>query len=42
MEIKNIKEEDSRVSKKIPKAIFKANKKPWEIVCDIALPCATK
>lgn len=25
-----------------PKSIFVANKTPWEVVCDIALPCATQ
>jgi len=43
MQIKNVKR--GRVSeylKKYPKAIFKQNKKPWEIPCDIALPCATQ
>lgn len=25
-----------------PKASFHANKKPWEVPCDIALPCATQ
>ncbi|MDG1792013.1 MAG: NADP-specific glutamate dehydrogenase, partial [Flavobacteriaceae bacterium] len=27
--------------KKYPKAVFFKNKTPWEIKCDIALPCAT-
>ena len=43
MEIKNIKR--GRIQgyqKKYPKAIFEANKKPWGIACDIALPCATQ
>ena len=43
MEIKNIKRgRIQEYQKKYPKAIFKANKKPWEIVCDIALPWHTK
>ena len=28
--------------KKYPKAVFFKNKTPWEIKCDIALPCATQ
>ena len=43
MEIKNIKRgRIQEYQKKYPKAIFKANKTPWEIACDIALPCATQ
>ncbi|MDG2146610.1 MAG: NADP-specific glutamate dehydrogenase [Flavobacteriaceae bacterium] len=43
MEIKNIKRgRIQEYQKKYPKAIFEANKKPWGIVCDIALPCATQ
>ena len=43
MEIKNVKR--GRIGeylKKYPKATFVSNKKPWEIPCDIALPCATQ
>ena len=43
MEIKNVKRARIReYQKKYPKAIFEANKKPWGIPCDIALPCATQ
>ena len=43
MEIKNVKRARIReYQKKYPKAIFEANKKPWGISCDIALPCATQ
>lgn len=43
MEIKNIKRgRIQEYQKKYPKAIFEANKKPWGIACDIALPCATQ
>ncbi len=43
MEIKNVNY--SRISDyitKYPSAKFIANKRPWEIKCDIALPCATQ
>ncbi len=43
MDLKNIKRE--RISKYIdeyPKAKFFNNKTPWNIKCDIALPCATQ
>ena len=43
MDLKNIKRE--RISKYIdeyPKAKFFKNKTPWNIKCDIALPCATQ
>jgi len=43
MEIKN--ELRGRIAdylKKYPKAKFIAGKRPWEIKCDIALPCATQ
>ena len=43
MEIKNVKRARIReYQKKYPKAVFEANKKPWGISCDIALPCATQ
>ena len=43
MEIKNVKRARiGEYQKKYPKAIFEANKKPWGISCDIALPCATQ
>jgi len=43
MELKNIKR--ARISSyldKYPKAKFIAGKTPWEVPCDIALPCATQ
>jgi len=43
MTIKNI--ERGRIDqylKYYPKSIFKKNSKPWNIKCDIALPCATE
>lgn len=43
MKIKN--EDRGRISdyvKKYPKAKFVAKKKPWEVKCDVALPCATQ
>ena len=43
MEIKNVKRARiGEYQKKYPKAIFEANKTPWGISCDIALPCATQ
>ncbi len=43
MEIKNVNY--GRIAdyiSKYPKAKFIANKRPWEVKCDIALPCATQ
>lgn len=43
MHLKNV--ERARINeyvKKYPKAKFIKDKKPWEIKCDIALPCATQ
>lgn len=43
MELKNVKR--GRISEyleKYPKAKFVAGKTPWEVKCDIALPCATQ
>ncbi|MDC6480276.1 NADP-specific glutamate dehydrogenase [Flavobacteriaceae bacterium] len=43
MNLKNIKR--GRINeyiKKYPNAVFFKNKTPWEIKCDIALPCATQ
>lgn len=43
MTLKNVKR--ARISeyvKTYPKAKFVANKTPWEVKCDIALPCATQ
>lgn len=43
MKIKN--EQRGRISEyisKYPKAKFVAGKRPWEVKCDIALPCATQ
>ena len=43
MHLKN--EERTRISeytKKYTSAIYVEGKKPWEVVCDIALPCATQ
>ena len=43
MELKNIKRERiSAYIKKYSKAEFHANKDPWSIKCDIAIPCATQ
>ena len=43
MKVKN--EQRGRVSymlRKFPNMIFKAKEKPWQVPCDIALPCATQ
>ena len=43
MDLKNVKR--ARIDeyiKKYPKAIFYKGKTPWEVPCDIALPCATQ
>jgi glutamate dehydrogenase (NADP+) len=43
MELKNIKR--ARISdyiEKYPKAKFVAGKTPWEVACEVALPCATQ
>jgi glutamate dehydrogenase (NADP+) len=43
MEIKNVKR--GRINeyvKKYPKAKFVAGKRPWEVKCDVAMPCATQ
>tara|TARA_B100000767_G_C19757501_1_gene533609 strand:+ start:1273 stop:2613 length:1341 start_codon:yes stop_codon:yes gene_type:complete len=43
MFIKNVKRERiSEFIKKYPRASFHSNKKPWEVKCSIALPCATQ
>ena len=43
MELKNVKRERiSAYVKKYPKAEFYANKNPWSVKCDIAIPCATQ
>lgn len=43
MQIKNVDfDRISEYVKKYPKAKFVEGKKPWEIKCDIALPCATQ
>jgi len=43
MELKNIKRDRiSAYIKKYPKAEFHANKNPWSVKCDIAIPCATQ
>ena len=43
MELKNIKRDRiSTYIKKYPKAEFHANKNPWSVKCDIAIPCATQ
>ena len=43
MELKNIKRDRiSAYVKKYPKAQFHADKNPWSVVCDIAIPCATQ
>jgi glutamate dehydrogenase (NADP+) len=43
MQIKNV--DYARISeytKKYPNATYVAGKRPWEVTCDIALPCATQ
>ena len=43
MEIKNVKR--GRIKeyiKKYPKAKFVAGKRPWEVKCEVAMPCATQ
>ena len=43
MDIKN--NERGRISdyiKTYPKAVFKKNRKPWEVKCDVAFPSATQ
>ena len=43
MDLKNVKR--ARIDeyiKKYPKATFHKGKTPWEVPCDIALPCATQ
>ncbi|MGB2273734.1 MAG: NADP-specific glutamate dehydrogenase, partial [Flavicella sp.] len=43
MKLKN--EKRARISeyiKKYPKAVYMEGQKPWSVVCDIALPCATQ
>ncbi len=43
MDIKNVRR--GRISEyvdKYPSAKFVAGKRPWEVICDIALPCATQ
>ena len=43
MDLKNNKRERiSEYVKKFPKAKFYKNKTPWQVPCDIALPCATQ
>ena len=43
MELKNVhRKRIHEYVKKYPKAVFFKNKTPWEIKCDIALPCATQ
>ncbi|MEK9781477.1 MAG: NADP-specific glutamate dehydrogenase [Flavobacteriales bacterium] len=43
MELKNVKRQRiSAYIEKHPKAQFHAKKTPWEVPCDIALPCATQ
>lgn len=43
MELKNVKRQRiSAYVEKYPKAQFHAKKTPWEVSCDIALPCATQ
>jgi glutamate dehydrogenase (NADP+) len=43
MELKNVKRERiSAYVNKYPKAEFHANKNPWSVRCDIAIPCATQ
>ena len=43
MDIKNVKR--GRIKEYIdryPNAVYHANKTPWEVPCDVALPCATQ
>ena len=43
MELKNVKRgRISEYAAKYPSATFVAGKRPWEVKCDIALPCATQ
>ena len=43
MELKNVKRgRISEYATKYPNAKFVAGKRPWEVKCDIALPCATQ
>jgi len=43
MHLKNVtRGRISEYIKTYPKASFHANKRPWEVPCDIALPCATQ
>ncbi len=43
MELKNVKRgRISEYATKYPSAKFVAGKRPWEVKCDIALPCATQ
>jgi glutamate dehydrogenase (NADP+) len=43
MELKNVKRQRISVYvEKYPKAQFHAKKTPWEVPCEIALPCATQ
>lgn len=43
MEIKNVQRgRISEYTSKYPNAKFVAGKRPWEVKCDIALPCATQ
>ena len=43
MELKNVKRDRiSAFVKKYPEAEFHANKNPWSVGCDIAIPCATQ
>ncbi len=43
MELKNVKRgRISEYAKKYPSATFHKGKTPWEVPCDIALPCATQ
>ncbi|TNF46664.1 MAG: NADP-specific glutamate dehydrogenase [Bacteroidetes bacterium] len=43
MELKNVKRgRISEYTAKYPSAKFVAGKRPWEVKCDIALPCATQ
>ncbi|OYU84966.1 MAG: glutamate dehydrogenase [Flavobacterium sp. BFFFF2] len=43
MELKNVQyARISEYTKKYPNAVFVEGKRPWEVTCDIALPCATQ
>jgi glutamate dehydrogenase (NADP+) len=42
MELKNEKRKNQRVCWEYPNAKYFDGARPWEVKCDIALPCATQ